>query len=77
MTLDDSSSKATDYELACVNNSTAEMVPCVDFAYPPLGSNTAQFPPPLFYPDFMKNSVQRKEDLEAFSVVLTNEKGDR
>ncbi|KAI1718802.1 DENN (AEX-3) domain-containing protein [Ditylenchus destructor] len=70
-------SNATDYERACVNTSTAKYIPSVDFAYPPMGSNRRKFPPPLFYPDFTKCTVQRKESLEAYSVILTNEKGDR
>lgn len=47
------------------------------FRYPPMGSNATHFPPTLFYPDFMKGTVQRREQSEAFQVVLTNEKGER
>lgn len=53
------------------------MIPCVEFAYPSISSNPQQYPPPLFYPDFMKSTLQRKEDLESFSVILTDEKGNR
>uniref|UniRef100_A0A915DXK3 Uncharacterized protein n=1 Tax=Ditylenchus dipsaci TaxID=166011 RepID=A0A915DXK3_9BILA len=70
-------SRATDYERGCVGTSSAQMIPSVNFAYPPMGSNSRQFPPVLFYPDFTKCTIQRKEGLEAFPVVLTNEKGDR
>lgn len=49
----------------------------MEFAYPPVGNEARNFPPPLFYPDFTKSTVQRKEELESFPVILTNEKGDR
>ncbi|KAH7698429.1 p70, partial [Aphelenchoides avenae] len=68
---------ASEYEKACIRGSNSAFVPSVEFAYPPVGNEACKFPPPLFYPDFTKSTVQRKEDLESFPVILTNEKGDR
>jgi hypothetical protein len=53
------------------------MIPSVDFAYPPMGSNAVQFPPQFFYPDFMKGTLQRREDRETFQVILTNQRAER
>lgn len=55
------------------------MIPCIDYSYPLLTTKQYQekYPPPLFYPDFMKSTIQRKEDLDSFLVILTDEKGNR
>jgi len=42
-----------------------------------MGSNASNFPPQLFYPDFMKGTVQRREERETYQVVLTNDKAER
>ncbi|CAK5090549.1 unnamed protein product [Meloidogyne enterolobii] len=70
-------SEATEFECSCVNNSNIDSIPSVDFAYPPMGSNASNFPPQLFYPDFMKGTVQRREERETYQVVLTNDKAER
>lgn len=68
-------SQATNYECSCVDKS--DLIPSVDFAYPPMGSNATRYPPQFFYPDFMRATVQRKEEREAFQVILTNDKAER
>ncbi|CAD5229011.1 unnamed protein product [Bursaphelenchus okinawaensis] len=71
------STSISDFDKRCVNDVTYEHVPVIDFAYPPVGNNAAKFQPAIFYPDFMKYSNVRKEDLESYPVVLTDEKGER
>lgn len=66
-----------DLEKVTINGVSAEFVPSVDFAYPPIGKNSIKFQPAIFYPDFMRFSTMRKEDLEAYPVILTDEKGTR
>ena len=51
-------------------------MPNIEFAYPPL-ENPQRYMPDIFYPDFTRETIQRKEDLESYPVILTDEKGDR
>ena len=70
--------EALDYK--CSSNPRGDpqqLVPSVDFAYPPMGSNACNYPPQLFYPDFLKSTVQCREDGEFYQVVLTNAKAER
>ncbi|KAL3123778.1 hypothetical protein niasHT_009991 [Heterodera trifolii] len=70
-------SEASEFECSCSGSSSSSVIPSVEFACPSLSSNFLLFPPILFYPDFMKGTIQRREEREAFQVILTNEKGDR
>ncbi|CAD5234803.1 unnamed protein product [Bursaphelenchus xylophilus] len=70
-------SQINDFDKSFSNGTTYEMVPTIDFSYPPIGNNVSRFQPAIFYPDFMKYSNMRREDLESYPVVLTDEKGER
>ncbi|KAI3420342.1 hypothetical protein GPALN_003650 [Globodera pallida] len=70
-------SEATEFECSCSGLSIAPAIPSVELACPSLDANFQQFPPTLFYPDFMKGTLQRREEREAFQVILTNENGER
>uniref|UniRef100_A0A914GT61 Large ribosomal subunit protein eL39 n=1 Tax=Globodera rostochiensis TaxID=31243 RepID=A0A914GT61_GLORO len=69
--------EATEFECSCSGPSIAPAIPSVELACPPLDANFQQFPPTLFYPNFMKGTLQRREEREAFQVILTNENGER
>lgn len=71
--------EANDFERLCVNtsNSSNLFIPSIEFSYPSIESKLSKFPPPLFYPDFMRETIQRRENDETFQVVLTDEKGNR
>lgn len=59
------------------NGVHSELEPIVDFAYPPLEDNAPKYQPAIFYPDFMRSTLQCKESLESYPVILTDDKGVR
>jgi hypothetical protein len=66
-----------EFESQLTNGSNSEFVPTVDFAYPALEDNAQKYQPAIFYPDFMRSTLQCKENLESYPVILTDDKGHR
>jgi hypothetical protein len=56
---------------------SSEYVPTIDFSYPLLDVNVNKYQPAIFYPDFMRSTLQCKENLESYPVILTDDKGNR
>ncbi|KAK0397711.1 hypothetical protein QR680_002234 [Steinernema hermaphroditum] len=76
--------RATPFETRCAAippGKEVSVIPSVTYSYPHLtaGETDIQFPPTLFYPDFMHvmSSSHSLPPIEDYTVVLTTENGDR
>ncbi|KAI6191211.1 UDENN domain-containing protein [Aphelenchoides bicaudatus] len=71
-------SDVSEFENRLANGvSSDHFIPAIDFAYPPLDEKAHQYQPAIFYPDFMRSTLQCKESLDSYPVILTDDKGDR
>uniref|UniRef100_A0A7E4WBE2 UDENN domain-containing protein n=1 Tax=Panagrellus redivivus TaxID=6233 RepID=A0A7E4WBE2_PANRE len=69
---------ATPEEVASLQGCRTDYLPYIHFAYPSVSGDEKLPPAPLFFPDFTQTwRPQSNEELGHFSVILTDEKGNR
>lgn len=70
-------STINEFENYLTNGTKPVLEPAIDFSYPLLENNAQKYQAAIFYPDFTRATLQCKENLESYPVILTDDKGQR